>query len=136
MKLDLSKSFDVNKANSYFEKLIEKKARIELKEFRAKRSLSQNAYLHVCFGFIAKNSGYTIEESKVITKREFGSFMIYEKEKFKFLRSTADLDKLEMTSFIEFLRMFANDNLGVYIPTPEEFIENEFDILKQLQNVQ
>jgi len=40
-----------------------------------------------------------------------------------------------MTSFIEFLRMFANDNLGVYIPTPEEFIENEFDILKQLQNV-
>lgn len=135
MKLDLSNSFDLNKAETYFEKLKKKKAKIELKEFHAKRSLDQNSYLHVCFTILANETGYTIAEIKTITKREHGAFMVYEKEGQKFLRSTAYLDKLEMTMFIDWLRQFANDQLGAYIPSPSEWIQNQFEISKQLQHV-
>ena len=135
MKLDLSNSFDCNKANSYLTKLIDKKAKIELKEFRPSRSLTQNKYIHVCFGILADATGYTIEEMKIVTKREFQSFMIYEKNGVKFLRSTADLDSLEMTMFIDWLREFANDQLGAYIPTPEEYMMSEFELLKNLERV-
>jgi hypothetical protein len=135
MKLDLSKSFDLNKATLYFEKLKEKNAKIELKEFRQSRSLSQNSYLHVCFTILSDATGYTIEEIKTITKREYGSFMVYEVKGNKFLRSTSTLNTLEMTSFIEWLRHFANDQLGAYIPTSEEYLQSEFEISKQLEHI-
>jgi len=135
MKLDLSQSFDLNKGALYFEKLKDKQAKIELKEFRQSRSIPQNSYLHVCFTILANETGYTIEEIKSITKREFGSFMVYEKNGHKFLRSTAHLDTLEMTEFIDWLRQFASDQLGCYIPTSEEYLVSQFEINKQLEHV-
>jgi hypothetical protein len=135
MKLNLSKSYDRGRATTYLEKLIKKGAKIELKEFRAKRSLDQNAYLHVCFAMIADETGYTIEEAKVLFKRAFGSFMVYEKDNNKFLRSTADMDKHEMTIFIDWLRQTAMDQLGLYILTPREYYENQFEIEQQIQYV-
>lgn len=61
--------------------------------------------------------------------------MIYEKEKTKFLRSTADLDSKEMTEFIDWIRTFSSEQFGAYIPTPDEFLQNEFEIKKQLEHV-
>ncbi len=134
MKLDLSKSIDTMKAESYFNKLKEKQAKIELKEFKAKRSLPQNSYLHMAFGMMAAETGYTIEEIKTITKRAC-HFMVYEKEKNMFLRSSANLDKAEFADFIEHVRFFSLENLGLYIPTPQEFIQNQFELLKSIEYV-
>lgn len=133
MKLDLSKSFDRNKAEVYLKKLTEKGAKAEIKEFIQKRNLSQNSYLHVCFASIAKETEYRIDEAKIVLKREYG--LVYEKNGQKFLRSTATLDKLEISDFIDWLREFSLTQLGTYIPTSEEYIQHQFEIEKDLEQV-
>ena len=91
MKLNLSNSIDRNKAETYLKKLVEKGAKIELKEFKPKRSLSQNNYFHVCCAILSDFSGYTIDEMKIIIKDQL-EFMNYTKNGHKFYRSTADRD--------------------------------------------
>jgi hypothetical protein len=140
MKLNLAKEFDRDKAEAYFKKLFEKKAKIELKEFRPKRTIDQNSYIHVCFTIIANATGSTIQECKVDVKREHiklvhNSFMVYEKNGKKYLRSTADLDTIEMTNFVDWLREWAYETLGCHIPTPEQYRLEQFEIQKQLEHV-
>lgn len=134
MKLDLSKPYDLNRARQYFNKLIKKGAKVELKEYRNQRSLSQNAYLHVLFTIIANDTGYTVEEAKTAIKRRC-DFMIYTKNTEKFLRSTTDLDTKEMTDFIDWLRLFSMEELDVYLPTPDEYLQGQFEIEKELEHV-
>lgn len=135
MKFDLSNKTERERAFSRFAFYSEKGKRIELKEWKAKRTNSQNRYLHVCLGFIAQETGYTLEEAKSVLKRQFGKFMVYEKNGEKFLNSTSHLDTNEITEFIDFIRHTASENLGVYIPTPEQYYEDEFEIEKQLQGI-
>ncbi len=135
MKLDLSKDIDKQRATTYLGKLMDQGAKIELKKVNSNRSLSQNAYLHACFGYIAQATGYTIEEAKTKMKREFGSFMIYQVNGDKFLRSTAELDTSEMTQFIDWLRNFSSEEIGVYLMTPDEYQQNRFEVEKELQYV-
>lgn len=135
MKLDLSNSIDKQRATTYIGKLMDKEAKIELKEVRPKRSLNQNSYLHVCFSIIALETGYSLQEAKTVLKRAYGDGMVYEKHGQKFLRSTADLDSLEMTHFIDWLRSFALDQFDCYIPTSEEYLENQFMVDKEIERV-
>lgn len=131
MKLDLNQDFDKQKATTYLGKMMEKGSFIEIKEIRSKRTINQNSYLHVCFSIIALDLGYTLQEIKTVLKRQYG--MTYEKNGNKFLKSTTELDTVEMTHFIDWLREFSMDQFGVYIPTSEEYIENQIAIEKQIQ---
>jgi len=133
MRLDLSKNIDRTRAAAYMNKLIEKGAKIELKQFKPKRSLSQNSYLHLALSIIANESGYSLAETKTLMKRQYG--LMYEKNGQKFLKSTSQLDTKEMTDFIDFLRSFSLEQLGAYILSPEEFLENQFYVLKELDHV-
>lgn len=133
MKLDLSNDFDRTRAISYLDKLIEKGAKIDLVEFKPKRTKLQNRYLHACLGLMSVETGYTIQEIKDLLKQQL-SFMVYVKNGHKFYRSTASLNTQEMTDFIDFLRAFSLENLGLYIPTSEEYYINEFEILKEVQH--
>jgi hypothetical protein len=136
MKLDLSKDFDLGKFKAYSDQLIKLRAKVELKKVRLKRSIDQNSYFHLCVSMYCNEAGYTLSEGKVVLKREFNKFMVYEKDGHKFLRSTTDLDTLEMTEFIEWIRSVAcYENLGVYVPTPDEYIENQFYIEQSLENL-
>jgi hypothetical protein len=135
MILDLSLEFDLKKFNSYCDKLITNKSKVNIKKVQNKMTISQNSYLHVCICFFCLETGYTKEEGKIVLKREFGSFMVYEKQGRKFLRSSSDLDTLEVTEFIEWIRNLCYENFDCYVPTPQEYIQNQFEINKQLQNV-
>lgn len=131
MIFDLQKDFEL--AYEYFMKLAESNSKINLTKIKTKRTVSQNAYIHVCFGIICMETGYSIQEAKTVLKREYG--LVYEKNGNKFLRSTADLDTGEMTGFIDWIRQFAHVQLGAYIPTPDEYIQNQFEIDKQLEHI-
>lgn len=134
MKLDLSIDYDLERFKAYSEKLINKKAKTELKEIKAKRSISQNSYFHLCVSFFCNHSGYSLDEGKTVLKRTFGKFMVYENKGTKFLTSSAIVDTEQMTEFIEWIRQVAcYENLGVYVPTPEEYIENQYQIDRELQ---
>lgn len=115
--------------------LINNRSLIELKKINPKRTINQNSYLHACFGLMAKYTGFTIEEIKVIAKREFGSFMVYEKDGKRFLRSSTKLDSKQFTAWTDWVRVYGREEVGVEIPTPQEYKENIGAIMKELDGV-
>ena len=130
MKLDLSKQSELNKAMDRFSNLAEKGAKIELREIRPTRSLSQNAYLHVVLSLYGISFGYTLNEAKTDLKRNYG--LIYEKDGKKYLKSTASLDTKELTDFIQYIRDVAGKN-GCWIPSSEEYLLNRFEIDREIE---
>lgn len=132
MKLDLSKQYDINKANVHFNMLLKKGKKIELKEIRKTRSIKHNAYLHVCIQLFSIHFGYTLEESKTHLKRTC-DFMRYEKEGEIFLKQTSKMDSKELSEFVEWIRNYSADN-GCYIPTSEEYLSDKFNIDKEINS--
>lgn len=117
-------------ASDYLDHLMSLNKNIEIKPIRERKSLPQNAYLHVVIALWGIDRGYTLEESKVVLKREYGLY--YEKNGKKFIRSTASLDSKEATDFIEFIRNNAGQ-YGNYIPTPEEYLKQQYEIDREIQ---
>ena len=123
MKYDLSNSVEKKTAISKLKKYIDEKKIVEIKLVNKKRTLTQNAYLHVCISLYAIEFGYTLYEAKTYLKRNCG-FMTYEKNGDKYLKHTSDSDTKELTEFIDWIRNYSGMN-GYYIPTPEEYLTNQ-----------
>lgn len=100
---------------------------VEVKKKHRQRSDSQNRYLHVCLGYFASEFGLSLEEVKQdIFKRKLNK-EIFEVErvnrrgqKVRRLRSTRDLDSLELTNALERFRNWSSAVAGLYIPSPNE----------------
>lgn len=134
MKFILSNEYDKKRAEVYFNKLIDAQSNIELKKFSKGRSVSQNAYLHVCITLYAIEFGSTLNEAKTDLKR-MCEFMRYEKNGNHYLKETSKMDSKELTDFIEWIRNHSA-NQGCYIPTSEEYIQNKFFIDKDIESYQ
>jgi len=129
MKYNRLDKFQENKLQARLEATKDKI--VEFKEVRQKRSLTQNAYLHVCITLYAIEFGYTIEEAKTHLKRNC-EFMKYEKKGEIFVKRTRYMDSKELTNFIDWLRTYASQN-GCYIPTSEEYLTNRVSIDNQIE---
>lgn len=132
MIYDLSNSIDLEKFKIKSTFLIGNNKRVEVKEVRQKRSLSHNAYLHVCVSLFAIEFGYTLDEAKTLLKRNC-EFMRYSKNEMQFLKKTSLMDSKELTEFIEWIRNYSGLQ-GLYIPTSEEYLTNRFEIDKNISN--
>ena len=125
MKYNLQNEYEKNQAISKFKKFLDDKKKVELKEIKPRRSLSQNAYLHICFTLFAIEFGWTVAQAKEVLK-ELCPFMKYEHENKKtgqtiaFYKQTSIMDSKELTEFIEWIRNYSNME-GCYIPTPDEY---------------
>lgn len=132
MKYNLADNLDKQKAIAKFKKLLDDKKRVEIKELKPRRTLSQNAYLHVCIQLYALEIGLRTEEAKIQLKR-ICPFMRYEMHDKKggshvFLKQTSIMDSKEIGEFIEWIRTHAVQELGAYIPTAEEYRERRESI--------
>ena len=132
MLYNLESDIDVQRFDFRINQLKEKKAKVELKEKRLKRTLNQNSYLHVCISIFAIEIGNTLEEMKTDLKREC-SFMMYEKNRNKYLRSSSDLNTKEMTDWIEWIKNKAGVN-SIFIPSADDYQRNWLDIEKEIQS--
>lgn len=132
MKLNLSKPFDLNKAETRFKILRDKGAKIELTEIRPKRTIRQNSYLHVVISLFAIEIGNNLDEMKTDLKRAC-EFMRYTKNGNQYLKRTRDMNTQELTEFIEWIRDYAGKQ-GLYIPTADEYIMHQFEIDKNINN--
>lgn len=132
MKFDFLKQFDINKARVYLEKLIKDQSKCDLTKPREARSLSQNSYIHVCFDLFGIEFGYTRDEAKTLLKRKC-SFTRYTKLDEVFLSKTSLMSTKELTDFIDWIRNYSSLN-GCYLPTPTEYLENKFNIDKDIDN--
>ncbi len=136
MILDAKKQFDIERARTRLEKLIENKSKFELTEKKPVRSVSQNAYLHLIIGWFAIEYGETIEYVKrmMFKKLVNPKIFIFEREnkktgeKRKELRSSADLDSREMTTAIDRFRDYSSKEFGVYLPEA-----GEMDFLNEIK---
>lgn len=135
MKLRTSSSMDANKARVYLDALIKKGADIELKEVRKARSVDQNSYLHVCLAIFCNESGYMMDEAKEIFSQLLPEMLRYERNGFEFRKSTSTLDSKEMSILIEKIRSVCSEELGVYVPTSEEYMINKFAVDRDIQHV-
>lgn len=137
MKFELKKTYDQQKAREYLNKLIESESKAEVKKMHSKRSTSQNSYLHVLFTLWGNETGYTIEEAKHTVKHALG--YIYKVKLSEpnyttglpnpfdmgFVRKTSEMDSKELTIFIEKFRDWSAITCGFYLPSPEEFLEEQ-----------
>lgn len=122
------KQIDVSRAIERLKFFIENKRVFELTEKRKKRTISQNAYLHLLFGWFALETGYTTEEVKqeifkkivnpnTFYEGEFGNIITIER-----WRSTANLSTQEMTLCIDRFRDYASKEAAIYLPQPSDLV--------------
>lgn len=133
MLFDPKSDFDRKKARAYFEKLLNGDLPFELKATKKQRTIRQNAYLHVCLSMFCAETGYTIDESKELFSLHLPDLMRYTKKEVSFRKSSKDLDSKEMTVLIDKIREMSMDQLGLYIPTSEEYLINKFQIDKEIE---
>lgn len=127
MRYDGSNELHAAQARARLENLIAGKKVFDITEKKPQRSLSQNSYLHVLLSYFACQIGETME----YVKREYfkklvnpATFIREREDKFlgriKFLRSSADLDKDEMTLCIDRFRNWSSAKAGIYLASPDE----------------
>lgn len=133
MLYDLNIEDDLQRAEMYFAKLVEAEAKIELKRIAENRTIKQNNYVHALFTLFGGEFGYTTDEAKTVIKRALG--YVYEKNGKYFLEKTSDMDTVQMTEFIDRFRNYSSHN-GLYLPTPDEFRENYFELMKRVEYIE
>lgn len=133
MKYDLSKHKELHDAFQHLTELGGKEAIVEIKRIRPPRTLRQNNYLHLLLGAFAANFGFTLEEAKILFKREVNpDLFVYEKRGQKFLRSTADIDSALMTKAIDRFREYSGEH-GYELPlaTDTEWLRSIDNLIEQ-----
>ncbi len=58
--------------------------------------------------------------------------MTYQKNEKFYLKETKSMDTKEMTDFIDWIRNHSSEE-GCYIPTPEEYQTQQFEIDKEIE---
>lgn len=129
MIFKLSNPHDRDKAKTYFSKLYNAEADIEIKRMVKPRTVKQNKYLHALFAIFGNEFGYTVEEAKILIKRELK--YTYTKSGQVFLKHTSEMSVDELSRFINRFRTFS-EHLGCYLPSAEEYRDNYVEIMKQV----
>lgn len=131
MKFNTQIAAEAQQASGYFNKLIEQKAIVEVKKISPKRSLNQNAYLHLLIAAFGMHFGYDLAEAKQLYKEINGEIYMYSKKGRVFLRSSADISKEDMAKSIDkFMRKSAEQGCPLPPATNQEWlrqIENEIE---------
>jgi hypothetical protein len=136
MKYDLKNKVDQDRFKNRINVLIETCSFVELRKINEKRSLSQNSYLHLLFGWFAIEYGETIDFvkqhifKKVVNKEIFKTEHVNKKNGVirKDWRSSSNLDSGELTICIDRFRDYSSKEVGIYLPEP-----NETEYLKQIE---
>lgn len=137
MVYDLNTDIDRIRFQRRAETLLEKRVVVELSEKKPKRTIPQNAYLHLLIGEFAMRTGNTMDWVKAeYFKRHCNAELFVRlkqdtltKREVEVLRSSRDLDTGEMTTAIDRFKKWAAEG-GVDLPDAEDkewlgYIERE-----------
>lgn len=127
MTYNLSSPLEAQNARARLELLVKRGSICELTEKKARRSISQNAYLHVALGYLAAQTGNTLEWVKREYYKRHCNYDLFVGEKddkllgrVRYIKSSSELTTEEMSLSIDRLRNWAALEAGIYIPTPED----------------
>lgn len=100
---------------------------VQVKEYKTRRSLEQNSYLHaVPLRMICDETGYEIDDMKAyLMGTAFGweEYEIMGSPRKRPRLTTSELNVEQMSWFFEWLEQWASQELGLIIPKPNEVIE-------------
>jgi hypothetical protein len=89
------------------------------------RSLQANAYLWVCYTLISEYTGFTPEEIHAICKKKFiVKTLQYGDKIYEAVGSTALMDTMEFTSYVDKVKLWAGEEFGITVPEPDEYYSN------------
>lgn len=137
MIYDLNNILDKERFKTRCNHLYKQGGVVELTAKKGRRTIPQNAYLHLILGWFAIENGNTLDfVKKEYFKRYINPniFVVEIEDKYlgriKVLRSSRDLTSAEMTTAIERFRNWASAEAGIYLPSPDEqsllqYIEKE-----------
>ena len=143
MIFNLNNPYEIDKFKEYVNKLYAQKAIVEVKKKLPNRSLAQNSYLHLILSWFACETGYSLEEVKLDYFKKICNRDLFVRKKINkkgdeinYVRSSSDLDTLEMTTAIDRFRNYASAQAGIYLPSPNEsqfltYIEQEIERNKE-----
>ena len=134
MKYNLQNKESAQSAVVYLNNLIERGVKIEIKQLRNKRTITQNRYLHIILSWWGLEFGYTLEEAKQEFKRINKSFYYYTKNNNTYTKSTSNVSTKELSTHIETFRNWSAKN-GFYIPSPYEK-QHLMQMQNEIQNFQ
>ena len=109
-----------------------KRVRVTLEKVSAKRSLQQNAYLHLLFTIFAESlndlgNEFTVDEVKELCKAKFLLIDVINKDTGECLgqriKGTSEMTKTELNVFIENIIRWAADYFSIVLPYPSEQLE-------------
>lgn len=127
MIFNLGNPFEREQFKEYCNRQYKKGGIVEVKRIQKKRTLAQNAYLHLLLGYFASEFGYSLDEVKFdIYKKKCNNDIFIRKRKNKrgeevsYVRSSTDLDRVEMTTSIERFRNYSSAVCGLYLPAANE----------------
>lgn len=127
MVYDLDNILDRERFKRRAAALVDEGGRVELTARKGKRTLSQNAYLHLILGWFAIETGNRIDfvkekYFKMLVNSEI--FARYAEDKYlgkvEVLRSSRELTTAEMTTAIDRFRNWSSAEAGIYLPSPNE----------------
>jgi hypothetical protein len=135
MIYDLSNILEKQRFKRRCNQLYKAGVMVELAEKKPKRTIPQNAYLHLILGWFAIETGNTLDfvKQKYFKQHVNPDIFIIEVDaeyigKVQVLRSSRDLDTAEMTKAIDNFREWSFETTGIYLPVP-----NEQDFLREIE---
>lgn len=130
MKYDLSTPLHRKQFIAKCNKLLQDKATLVSLNDESSRTIQQNKYLHVLCRIMALSTGESEHYAKEVYFKELSNSEIFVRERVdkvtgevqKYLRSSAELSKDEMTRAINNFRYWSENN-GYYLPDAD--VDNE-----------
>ena len=115
------KYLNIAKFKNHLLKLKGKTVAVTCEERKKHRSNEQNAYYWgVVLKTIADYAGYRGEQEITGIHEELKRMFLQKIGKLNIVKSTSSLNTAEFTDYIENIRLWAAQELGVYIPDPNE----------------
>ena len=140
MLYDLKNPLDRERFKRRCNALFKKQGIVELSE-RVKRSNQSNRYLHLLLGYLAMETGNSLDYAKEIFYKRTANAEIFVREKedellgkTEYLRSSAELTQEEFSLSVDRLRDWSSQVAGIYLPSPneEQFLESiEYEMSRQ-----
>lgn len=126
MLYDLKNPLDRERFKRRCNALFKKQGIVELSE-KTIRSNQSNKYLHTLLGYLAMETGNTLEYVKEVFYKRTANKDIFVRIKddellgqTEYLRSSASLSQEEFSTSIDRLRDWSSQTAGIYLPSPNE----------------
>lgn len=126
MLYDLKNPLDRERFKRRCNALFKKQGIVELSE-KTIRSNQQNRYAHLIMGYLAMETGNTLEYVKEVFYKRTANKDIFVRIKddellgqTEYLRSSASLSQEEFSTSIDRLRDWSSRVAGIYLPSPNE----------------